>query len=309
MLRSLSIAAKNKKPHLFGNATVDSAANRYQRALKRQGKQSYMRTTFKVIPNLCCYLIIATSVLGCATNPVTGKSELSIISANWELQTGKQNYLPMRQSQGGDYVADPQVQAYVREVGNKLAAVSDRKLPYEFCVVNDSTANAWALPGGKIAVHRGLLTELKSEAELAAVLSHEIVHAAAKHGAKSMQRGMLLQSTMALANAATENSSYSKYSQQAAELGASLISTKYSRDAERESDLYGMNYMYKAGYDPMGAVDLQQTFVKFPKPAKTTPLADYSQVTLPPKHVFRAIACMRKHCPAEAHAAQSATSK
>ena len=221
-----------------------------------------MRTTFKVIPNLCCYLIIATSVLGCATNPVTGKSELSIVSANWELQTGKRNYLPMRQSQGGDYVADPQVQAYVREVGNKLAAVSDRKLPYEFCVVNDSTANAWALPGGKIAVHRGLLTELKSEAELAAVLSHEIVHAAAKHGAKSMQRGMLLQSTMALANAATENSSYSKYSQQAAEIGASLISTKYSRDAERESDLYGMNYMYKAGYDPMGAVDLQQTFVE-----------------------------------------------
>ena len=83
----------------------------------------------------------------------------------------------MRQSQGGDYVADPKVQDYVRQVGNKLAAVSDRKLPYEFSVVNDSSANAWALPGGKIAIHRGLLTELKSEAELAAVLSHEIVHA------------------------------------------------------------------------------------------------------------------------------------
>ena len=142
--------------------------------------------THKSFLTICCLWFIAIGLLGCATNPVTGRSELNIISESWELKTGKQHYLPMRQSQGGDYVADPKVQDYVRQVGNKLAAVSDRKLPYEFSVVNDSSANAWALPGGKIAIHRGLLTELKSEAELAAVLGHEIVHAAAKHGAKSM---------------------------------------------------------------------------------------------------------------------------
>ena len=158
----------------------------------------------------------------------------------------------MRQRQGGDYLADPEVQNYVREVGNKLAAVSDRELPYEFHVVNDGTPNAWALPGGKIAIHRGLLTELKSEAELAAVLGHEIVHAAAKHGAKNIQRGVLLQSTVALAGVATRDSDYARYAELGVGLGAALISTKYGRDAERESDLYGMNYMHRAGYDPMG---------------------------------------------------------
>ncbi len=229
--------------------------------------------THKSFLTICCLWFIAIGLLGCATNPVTGRSELNIISESWELKTGKQHYLPMRQSQGGDYVADPKVQDYVRQVGNKLAAVSDRKLPYEFSVVNDSSANAWALPGGKIAIHRGLLTELKSEAELAAVLSHEIVHAAAKHGAKSMQRGMLLQSTIALAGAAAENSSYTEYAERAAELGATLISTKYGRDAERESDLYGMNYMTRAGYDPMGAVDLQQTFVNISRSRQSNALA------------------------------------
>ena len=97
---------------------------------------------------------------------------------------GSQNYGPARQSQGGDYFIDPELTAYVQSVGNKLAAVSDRKLPYEYTVLNDSVPNAWAMPGGKIAFNRGLLYELNSEAELAAVMGHEMVHAAARHGAK-----------------------------------------------------------------------------------------------------------------------------
>ncbi|MGB0997277.1 MAG: M48 family metalloprotease [Pseudomonadales bacterium] len=230
-------------------------------------------TTTTITRLALCLSLLWISV-GCATNPVTGKSELSVISESWELKTGKQQYQPMRQSQGGDYLADPEVQNYVREVGNKLAAVSDRNLPYEFHVVNDGTPNAWALPGGKIAIHRGLLTELKSEAELAAVLGHEIVHAAAKHGAKSVQRGVLLQSTVALAGVATKDSDYAKYAELGAGLGAALISTKYGRDAERESDLYGMNYMHRAGYDPMGAVDLQQTFVNLSKDRKSNKLGE-----------------------------------
>ena len=85
----------------------------------------------------------------------------------------------------------PELTTYVNEVGQKLAAVADRKLPYEFVVLNNSVPNAWALPGGKIAVNRGLLTELQNEAELAAVLGHEIVHAAARHGAKAQERGTM----------------------------------------------------------------------------------------------------------------------
>jgi predicted Zn-dependent protease len=137
---------------------------------------------------------LATLALaGCAANPVTGKKELHLVSQEQEIAIGQQQYSPSRQAQGGDYVTDPAVLDYVREVGNKLAAVSDRKLPYEFVVVNDGTLNAWALPGGKIAVNRGLLTELHSEAELAAVLGHEIVHAAARHGAQQMEQSQLMQ--------------------------------------------------------------------------------------------------------------------
>ena len=134
-------------------------------------------------------LLLAALTSGCAINPVTGESELSFVSQDQELKIGAEQYAPSRQMQGGDYLTDPQIGEYVSRVGNRIAAASDRKLPYEFKVINDSTPNAWALPGGKIAINRGLLTELQSEAELAAVLSHEIVHAAARHGAQGMERG------------------------------------------------------------------------------------------------------------------------
>lgn len=215
-----------------------------------------MRRTLSVI------LLTAFVVNGCAVNPVTGKKELSLVSEEQELSIGKQQYSPMRQSQGGDYSVDPRVQTYVNSVGQRLAAVSDRKLPYEFKVLNNSVPNAWALPGGKIAINRGLLTELQSEAELAAVLGHEIVHAAAKHGAKSMQRGMLLQGAVLAATVATREKRYANFAQMGASMGAQLLSQKYGRDAERQSDHFGMIYMSRAGYDPKGAVNLQKTFVR-----------------------------------------------
>jgi len=201
----------------------------------------------------------------CATNPVTGKKELSFVSEEWELNIGAQQYAPSRQSQGGDYLADPHVQAYVNKIGQRVASVSDRKLPYEFKVINSSVPNAWALPGGKIAINRGLLTELSSEAELAAVLGHEVVHAAAKHGAKGVTRGVLLQGGVLAATIATSGKKYANAAQAASGIGAQLISTRYGRDAERESDRFGIEYMVRAGYDPQGAVDLQQTFLDLSK--------------------------------------------
>ncbi|MEW8508467.1 MAG: M48 family metalloprotease [Candidatus Thiodiazotropha sp.] len=199
---------------------------------------------------------------GCAVNPVTGKNELSLVSEAQEMEIGRKNYAPLRQSQGGDYAVDKELTAYVSEIGQKLAAVSDRKLPYEFKVLNNSVPNAWALPGGKISINRGLLTELQSEAELAAVLGHEIVHAAAKHTANSMSRGMLIQGAVMATVIGTQGKDYAQIAQLGAGLGAQLVTRKYGRDAERESDLYGMQYMSKAGYDPQGAVDLQRTFVR-----------------------------------------------
>lgn len=209
--------------------------------------------------------VLSGGVTGCATNPVTGKSEIAFVSQEKEISIGKQQYLPAQQTQGGLYLVDRELTQYVREVGNRLAAVSDNPLPYEFVVVNDSTPNAWALPGGKIAVHRGLLVQLDNEAELAAVLSHEIVHAAARHGAKSMERAMLLQGALVLTALGTRDSDYSNYIVGGASLGAQLISQRYGRQAELEADLYGMRYMAKAGYDPSAAITLQEKFVALNK--------------------------------------------
>ena len=209
-------------------------------------------------------IFITVFVAACATNPVTGKRELSLVGEEWELNVGKQAYSPYRQAQGGDYVVDPAVEEYINEVGQRLAAVSDRPLPYEFNVLNSSVPNAWALPGGKIAINRGLLTELNSEAELAAVLGHEIVHAAARHGAKAQTRG--IGSQLAVMGAAIAGGQ--GYGQ-AASLGAQLFNQKYGRGAELESDEYGMLYMSRAGYEPKAAIDLQQTFVRLSEGRKS----------------------------------------
>ena len=209
------------------------------------------------------FIALALLILaGCATNPVTGKRELRLVSEAQEGRLGEQNYLAGQQMQGGAYNVDPEVTRYVREVGDKLAQVSDRALPYEFVVLNNSTPNAWALPGGKIAVNRGLLIELDNEAELAAVLGHEIVHAAARHGAKNVERGMLLQGAVAVAGMATGDSDYAALIVGGAGLAAGLAAQSYSRKAEREADFYGIQYMSRAGYDPQAAVSLQEVFMQ-----------------------------------------------
>lgn len=224
-------------------------------------KHNLPLTSFK---NLSTCVLVAFTLLvsACGINPVTKKRELQLVSEAQEISIGKQNYSPARQSQGGDYILDPELTAYVQSIGNRLAAVSDRQLPYEFNILNDSVPNAWAMPGGKIAFNRGLLYELNSEAELAAVMGHEMVHAAARHGAKGMERGILLQGAMIAVGIGAQNADYANLIVGGAQVGAQLISSKYGRDAESESDLYGMQYMKKAGYDPAAAVSLQETFVR-----------------------------------------------
>ncbi len=200
---------------------------------------------------------------GCSVNPVTGQSEFSLVSADQEVAIGANNYKPSQQSQGGRYYLDPNLQVYVSSVGHKLAAVSDRpNLPYEFVVLNNSVPNAWALPGGKIAVNRGLLTHLEDESQLAAVLGHEIVHAAARHGASQMTRGTLLNIGAAAVGMAGASYGLGGAGTQIAQMGAAAWMARYGREDELESDNYGMEYMSRAGYDPSGAVKLQETFVK-----------------------------------------------
>jgi predicted Zn-dependent protease len=136
-------------------------------------------------------------------------------------------------------------------------------------VLNSSVPNAWALPGGKLAINRGLLTEISTEAELAAVLGHEIVHAAARHSAKQMERSTWLQIGVIGTAILTGDSGYSDLAVGGASVGAQLLSQSYGRGAELQSDEYGMRYMSEAGYDPKGAIALQQTFVRLSEDRQT----------------------------------------
>jgi predicted Zn-dependent protease len=217
---------------------------------------------------LSLLLILMVHLAACQVNPVTGERNFQIYDSDWENQVGTQMYAPMKQSQGGDFLLDPALSDYVESVGERLAARARRKdeFEFEFSILNDSVPNAWALPGGKIVINRGLLTELGSEAELAAVLGHEIVHADAAHGARAQSKGMLTQigavATMVILGSTIESESGRQIAMMVPALGAQLLTTKYGRDAERESDEYGMRYMSEAGYDPQGAIELQETFVK-----------------------------------------------
>lgn len=238
---------------------------------------------FPRVLNVMGWVGILIFCVSCGVNPVTGARELNFISEKSEVAIGEKNYFVSQQAQGGKYVVDPNVSAYVSLIGLKLASASDRPhLPYEFVVLNNSVPNAWALPGGKIAINRGLLLELGSEAELAAVLGHEIVHAAARHSAQRMQQGMVLQAGMAGLGIATKDNQYSKVIGSASNVMGVLFVQKYSRSHELEADKFGMKYLARVGYDPMAAVQLQETFLRLSKSGKKSDWLSGLLATHPP---------------------------
>lgn len=148
---------------------------------------------------------------------------------------------------------NPEASAYVERVGRKLAAVSDRPdLPFEFVILNNNTPNAWAAPGGKIAVNIGLLKMLDSEAELAAVLAHEITHTVARHTAQRIERDILLSHIHYI------DISTNPFALVGTTLNVDFKDLKYTRDAEREADQYGMEYLARAGYDVKAAISVQK---------------------------------------------------
>lgn len=212
-----------------------------------------------VASGLAAFAALGALASGCAVNPVTGRSELAIVSFSQEeeVDLGAKAYVPAVQQQGGFY-RDKALEDYVQGVGMRIARASHRPdLDYRYRVLNSSVPNAFALPGGFIVINRGLLVGLKSEAEMAAVLAHETGHVTAKHSLAAYQRAMaanlLLAGVAAVAGGRQGVMELSGVT-------ASLLENGFSRDQERESDWLGIDYMVKAGYDPDGAVRLQEYF-------------------------------------------------
>jgi predicted Zn-dependent protease len=209
-------------------------------------------------------LLTLAGFSGCAVNPATGRTELALIPVptSQEIAIGEKTFPQAVQQMGGEY-PDSRLAAYVNQVGLRLGRVSQRpELPYQFKVVNDSTPNAFALPGGFIAITRGLLVSMNNEAQLAAILGHEIGHVTARHAVQGIQRGTLFNVALSVLSGATGDTAYGPLAQQAGELSAALLDRSYSRDQERESDLLGIDYMVQASYDPQGAVQVQEFFYR-----------------------------------------------
>jgi predicted Zn-dependent protease len=201
-------------------------------------------------------LALAQAFYGCATNPVTGKSEFSVISEKDEIALGAQAYNGAIAEFGGEY-NDPELAAYVSGVGQSLAKVSHRpNLPYEFTVVGSSIMNAFALPGGKIVITTGLLSKFDNEAEVAGVLGHEIGHVTARHAAKMISRAYLFQIPLIVGSIYADRKGKGEELVALSSVGLALLQLKYSRDQESQSDGLGMEYAEKAGYNPKGMVEV-----------------------------------------------------
>jgi len=197
---------------------------------------------------------------GCATNPVTGKSQLMLVSEDQEIQIDQQ-YSPYQFSADYGTTQDKALGSYIDRTGKNLVNQTHRtQMPYNFHVVNATYVNAYAFPGGTIACTRGILLSLENEAELAALLGHELGHVNARHTAQQMSKGMLSQAVVgglsAVAGAA--GSGYGGLASQLGQIGAGALLASYSRDNERQADALGMEYIVKSGYSPSGMVGLME---------------------------------------------------
>ncbi|MBF0201423.1 MAG: M48 family metalloprotease [Desulfamplus sp.] len=195
---------------------------------------------------------------GCAVNPVTGKNQLMIVSQDQEIAIDRQ-HSPHQFSADYGIVQDTGLNRYIGNIGRSLALGTHRpSMPYSFQCVNATYINAYAFPGGTIAVTRGILLELKNEAELAALLGHELGHVNARHSAEQMSRGTLTSLVvggLALA-IGSRDAQMGEIAQQLGMLGQGVLLARYSRENEREADDLGNRYMVDAGYSTHGFVGL-----------------------------------------------------
>src|SRR5207249_7504930 len=211
---------------------------------------------------------IAYILLGCSTNPYTDRPQLLLISESQELQLGAQAYAQVLRDPKVKISQDPREVEPVNRVAKRVIEAAKQSKYAEMAkqfnwqvivIKDDKTMNAFALPGGKIAVYTGIFPIAKNEAGLAAILGHEVTHALARHGAERMSQGLLTQLGLEAANIALASQGTSPIVMQtdttALGLGANLgVLLPFSRAHESEADYIGLLLAAQAGYDPREAV-------------------------------------------------------
>lgn len=211
--------------------------------------------------SVLCLAAVTLPLTGCSRNPATGELVLTLYSASSMTALGEEA-APQFTEEFGGKVADESLQAYVTEVGQRLAAQTEADYPdypWEFTLLDSDVVNAFALPGGKVFITRGLASRLSDESELAGVLGHEVGHVTAQHGNRRMSKqGLLaggLVGVQAVLQSTPEDSNARSVGEvlvPAVQTGAGVLFLKYGRDEEIEADGLGVRYMGRAGYDPMG---------------------------------------------------------
>ncbi len=188
------------------------------------------------------------------TRNIGGRGMGNWYSTNWEISNGKQYSMEIEKS--SHLVTDPVVVEYINRVGQNLVRNSDAKVPFTIKVLDTDEINAMALPGGFFYVNSGLILACDSEDELAGVMAHEISHVAAHHAAREMTRMNYMQIGSVPLMIFTQGSwiGYGVY--EASQLAVPLTFLSFSRQFESEADFLGVQYMYKAGYDPQGMVSI-----------------------------------------------------
>ena len=194
---------------------------------------------------------------GCATNPVTGKSQMMFLSEEEEIQLGKDAFAQLEWQQGGPLRTDPGTRGYLEGIVRELHQVSHRpNLPVDFTLQSASEPNAWAIPG-HTAMNRGLLQHLENEAQFAFVMGHEMGHVSARHSAARQSRATLGSAGVGILGVASEVlglGAVGGLAVGAVGAGTQLLLLSYDRDQELEADQLGALYMARAGYDPRQAV-------------------------------------------------------
>jgi predicted Zn-dependent protease len=204
-------------------------------------------------------MLVCALAAGCAVNPVTGRRQLALISEAQEIQIGQQASQEVAQQLG--LVDNQPLQQYVQQIGERLARESERpNLPWSFRVVDDPTPNAFALPGGFIFLTRGMMDLMDSEAELAAVLGHEIGHVTARHSVTQMSRAQLAQIGLGVGSIFFPEAAQTFGG--LAQTGMQLLFLSHGRDAERQSDELGFRYALREGYDVREMDDIFATLMR-----------------------------------------------
>ncbi|SYZ73663.1 Peptidase M48 Ste24p [Candidatus Zixiibacteriota bacterium] len=187
---------------------------------------------------------------GCAVTGPGGKTSLIFIGTDQEVAIGDEMDSSIQAE--NRILKDTLWQQYVNTIGQKIVAGCDRKdLTYHFAIIDTNLVNAFATPGGYVFLYTGLLKQMDNEAELAAVMAHEISHVVARHGIKRLQAAMGVSILEQLVFGNDPGALKA-----AVNVGMGLTFASYSRENENEADSYGIQYMIKAGYDPSGAITM-----------------------------------------------------